>query len=120
MSAYDRIFIPLWMLVPAAERLVLARDLAVPKSGVTEIRDQEVITDGHTNEDLANITAEHMAAYVGSEDTFARLWELSVAKARSEVHPPEPLPVSDPKELDAAITHADNTPIHGTKTAKKK
>lgn len=60
----------------------------LPRTGVTEIRDQEVISDGHTYEDLKVITHELMNSYIGSEESFARAWEISCAKAWSELHPP--------------------------------
>lgn len=60
----------------------------IPRTGITEVRDQEVITDGHTYEDLLAITHERMNEYIGSEETFARAWEITVAKAFSELHPP--------------------------------
>lgn len=60
----------------------------IPRSGVSEVRDQTVISDGHTYEDLLAITHERMNEYIGSEETFARAWEITVAKAYSELHPP--------------------------------
>lgn len=61
----------------------------IPQSGITEIRDQYVISDGHTYEDLVVITLEKMCEYIGSEESFARAWEITCAKAYSELHPPE-------------------------------
>lgn len=60
----------------------------IPRSGVSEIRDQEVVSDGHTYEDLSVITLDLMNRYIGSEETFARAWEVTIAKAFSELHPP--------------------------------
>lgn len=60
----------------------------IPQSGISEVRDQTVISDGHTYDDLATITHEKMTEYIGSEETFARAWEITVAKAYSELHPP--------------------------------
>lgn len=88
MSSFTQIPPQLWMLVPREERLRLAEVFELGKTGITEVRDQEVITDGYNADDLSVITSERMAEYVGSEESFPRLWELSVAKARSEVNPP--------------------------------
>lgn len=60
----------------------------LPRSGITEVRDQDVISDGHTYEDLKHITLERMCEYIGSQETFARAWEVTCAKAYSELHPP--------------------------------
>lgn len=66
----------------------LAAMWKIPQSGITEIRDQTVLSDGHTYDDLSVITLEKMTEYIGSEESFARAWELTVMKAYSELHPP--------------------------------
>lgn len=96
---FDHIYTHIWMLVPYEERMVLVEHFDITKSGVTEIRNEEVLTDGYTNDDLAAITAERMAAFVGSEEPFMRLWELTVAKAHSIVNPPAIFPQPAPEEL---------------------
>lgn len=82
----------LWMLVPLDERRIIIEAFDLTRTGHTEIRDDVVISDGYTSADLALISRERMAAWVGEpEDTelsFARLWELTVAKARSIANPP--------------------------------
>lgn len=88
MSSFEKIPPQLWMLVDPEIRLRLVTVFELGKTGITEVRDQEVITDGYNADDLSVITSGRMAAYVGSEESFPRLWELSVAKARSEVNPP--------------------------------
>jgi hypothetical protein len=84
----DAILPQQWMHVPRETREKIAEDFHVGRSGVTEIRDSDVITDGRTREDLAVLTSTAMAEYVGSEDSFGRLWELTIAKAHSELHLP--------------------------------
>lgn len=76
------------MLAPKDIREHLATVFNVGLSGITEVRDQTVVTDGRTIEDLIVITAEAMAKYVGSMESFARLWELSLARAKHELYPP--------------------------------
>lgn len=76
------------MLLPREIREHLAMQFSVPRTGVTEIRDDQVVSDGRNLEDLSSITAAKMADYVGSEESFGRLWELSIAKAKFELHPP--------------------------------
>lgn len=66
----------------------LAKVFGITTSGITEIRDQTVITDGRNADDLLAITHEKMNEYIGSEETFLRAWEISCAKAYSELHPP--------------------------------
>ncbi len=66
----------------------LVKIFDLKRSGITEIRDQEVIRDGYSDEDLKAITLEKMIEYVGSEETFPRAWELTCAKVKYELHPP--------------------------------
>lgn len=66
----------------------LAAMWKIPQSGITEIRDQDVLSDGHTYDDLKIITLDLMSEYIGSRETFARAWEITCAKAYSELHPP--------------------------------
>lgn len=89
---FDTIHPHLWMLVPTEERHILAEAFQLPRTGTTEVRDHEVISDGYSAADLSNLSRERMAEYVGEKpDTdlsIPRLWELTVSKARSIAHPP--------------------------------
>jgi hypothetical protein len=69
-------------------RLYLGQMWKIPRSGISEIRDQEVLSDGHTYDDLKKITQELMCEYIGSEETFGRAWEITCSKAHSELFPP--------------------------------
>lgn len=77
-----------WILLPKEIREHLAIAFNVGRSSHTEIRDSEVITDGRTMSDLEAISKEKMTEYVGSEESFGRLWDLTIAKAHSELNPP--------------------------------
>lgn len=77
-----------FMHQPKEIREYLSRMWDLPRSGISEIRDQEVVSDGHTYEDLAVITLQKMTEYIGSEESFARAWELTCMKAHYELHPP--------------------------------
>lgn len=84
----ERILPAQFMHVSKEIRDYLALMWKIPRSGITEIRDQEVLSDGHTYDDLKVITLDLMCEYVGSNETFARAWELTIAKAYSDLHPP--------------------------------
>lgn len=88
MSSFDRVAPQMWMMLGKDERDRLAHVFKIEATGITEVRDNEVLTDGFKYEDLAGITKEKMTEYVGSEESYPRLWELTVAKVRSELHPP--------------------------------
>lgn len=76
------------MLLSHDERDRLAEVFNIERTGVSEIRDSQVVRDGRSDENLEAITLEKMNAYIGSEETFARAWELTCAKVRSELNPP--------------------------------
>lgn len=84
----DRIYQQHWITLPKEQREHLTKVFEVPMSGIKEIRDATVISDGHTNEDLKEITLEKLNAYIGSEETFPRAWEITISKAKYELNPP--------------------------------
>lgn len=84
----EKIYQQHWIELPKDIREHLAKVLGIPMSGIREIRDNTVISDGHTNEDLRVITAEKMADYVGSDGDFNHLWTVTVSKAKYELNPP--------------------------------
>lgn len=69
-------------------KLHLMKVFGIVRTGVTEIRDTTLVSDGFTTEDLMAITLDKMNAYIGSTETFPRAWELTLAKIHSELHPP--------------------------------
>ncbi len=77
-----------WISLPRETRHHLVKVFGLVPNGIAEIRDQIVISDGYTNSDLERITKEKMAEYVGSTESFPRLWELTLAKVKYELHPP--------------------------------
>lgn len=95
---FDRIFPHIWLEAPRDIREHLAEVFGVQQTGPTEIKDDRVVSDGRTIEDLAVITAERMAEYVGSVEPFPRLWELTLAKARAELNPPVAIIGNGPAE----------------------
>lgn len=86
---FDKIYVPNWMSLPKDIRHRLTVVFNIQRSGITEIRDQDVITDGVTNADLSVITLQKMNEYIGSDENFTRAWELTIAKAKYELNPPE-------------------------------
>ena len=117
---------------------IRAREFGLKRTGVTEIMNEQVVTDGYSNHDLIELTKENMSAWVGSDETFHRAWELTIAKAHSALNPPmfeikkdEIVPltpdpvVEEPKtitnEAGATATVVEVTPkIHETKKNKQK
>lgn len=85
---FERIYQQHWIDLPKDTRLKLAEVFGIERTGPTEVRDQTVISDGYSNSDLSAITLEKMNAYVGSDETFSRAWELTLAKVKFELNPP--------------------------------
>lgn len=77
-----------WMHNTKELRDHLAKQFDVPQSKATEIRDQDIVSDGRSYDDLLVITKEALCKYIGSEETFARAWEIACSKGWSELHPP--------------------------------
>lgn len=85
----NKIYTQHWIELPKEVRQHLALKFGLKRTGLTEVRDQTLISDGTTNEDLANVfTHAALNAYIGSEETFAHAWEVAVSKAKFEIKPP--------------------------------
>lgn len=79
---FSRIFIPQWMLLEKPVRDQLAKDFNIPQSGIIEIRNEEVLTDGKTNQDLEAITKEKLVEYCKQDGEFSFLFNIAVKKAK--------------------------------------
>jgi len=107
---YNNVPPQLWMQVDKEVRNVLVEHFDIKMTGVREIRDQEIISDGYSAQDLRAITLEKMVEYIGSEETFPRAWEITCSKAKGVLYPPismnEPIQMADePKEEEIIKTN---------------
>jgi len=84
----ERIFQQHWIEYPKDIREHLAKVFNLQRTGISEIRDNTVVSDGYTNDDLRGITQQKMIDYVGSDGDFNHLWKVSISKAKFELHPP--------------------------------
>ena len=116
----ERLLPAQFMHQPKEIRDYLAAMWKIPQTGITEIRDQDVISDGHTYADLAVITKQLMCDYVGSEESFGRAWELTCAKAHSELHPPVGIIQSEREVETIEIVEGGYPPPQYEKNTKKK
>ena len=90
-----------WMALTKPYREILKKAFTIPgPTAPTEVKDDYVVTDGHTLDDLKEITLEKMNAYIGSTETFGRAWEVTLAKVHSELNPP----VAEIKKIDGEPT----------------
>lgn len=95
---FDKIHVHNWISLSKETRKHLSEVFALVPTGIAEIRDQQVISDGYSNADLEKITHAKMAEYVGSNESFSRLWELTIAKVKYELNPPIVLDLSNQSE----------------------
>jgi hypothetical protein len=89
----ERIYPQQWMALPKETKNHLIKVFGIPKSGITEIRDQDVVSDGYTSADLEAINLDKMCEYIGSRETFGRAWEITLMRVKSDLNPPMELPV---------------------------
>ena len=90
---FEKVFPHLWMHVKRPVRMHLIKVFAIPgPSGITEVVDQTVVSDGYKQDDLNAITLEKMMQYIGQDEplSFSRMWELTVQKAEFELNPIKP------------------------------
>lgn len=95
----DKIYTPLWLELDKQTREHLTKVFSIPTSSIAEVRDQIIVSDGKTNADLSAITKEKMEGYVGSVESFPRLWELTLMKCKYELNPPQELPIQETLEV---------------------
>lgn len=94
---FERIYPQNWVELSQQVRVHLAKVFDIPRSGISEVRDMTLVSDGHTNEDLKAITLEKMNEYIGSEETYPRAWEITLSKVNYELNPPVQIhPTTEP------------------------
>ena len=84
----ERVYSQYWMSLEKPIREQLVKDFNMVRTGHVDVLNETVLTDGYNNDDLQVFTVESMEAYVGSSESFSRLWELTIAKAKSIINPP--------------------------------
>ena len=77
-----------WLQLPTEVKTHLINVFKIARTGISEVRDNTVISDGYSQNDLKAITHAAMNEYIGSEENFLRAWEITLAKAHFELHPP--------------------------------
>ncbi len=106
----NRIYPQQWLSLSKETRNRLVQVFDLERTGVTEIRDQEVVSDGYSVQDLGKITLEAMCEYIGSTETFARAWEITLSKCHAELYPP----VAIIQNIDGEPTAVDFDNFKGT------
>lgn len=78
-----------WMKLSRPVREKLSELFGLERTGISEIRDDEVISDGFSDYDLQGITKEKMCEITGlpCELSFSSLWEVITVKITNDFHP---------------------------------
>lgn len=104
----EHVYVQNWMALPKETRDHLVKVFNLNRSGASEIRDQDIITDGYTNTDLLGITHTKMAEYTasGADVSFHRLWEITLSKVKYELSP-ELVQIGNPPGEGRTVAEAD-------------
>jgi hypothetical protein len=97
----ERIYPQFWMSLDKDVKETLVKEFKIFKTGVTEVVDSQVVTDGFRTEDLMAINVVSMMEFV-LQDTplpFSRMWELTIAKVKFILNPPI-MDISTGEEVD--------------------
>lgn len=113
---YNNVPTQLWMLLDKSIKNHLVKVFDIKRTGITEIRDQVLVLDGYSNDDLKAITLEKMNEYIGSQETFPRAWELTCAKAKYEINPPIDLSALQAKPIESEVINENKIETNDNKT----
>lgn len=103
-----------WLLLPQEVKNHLIKTFDIKRTGISEVRDNTVISDGYTQTDLKAITHAAMKEYIGSDETFLRSWELTLAKVKFELNPP--VAKLDSTNKDTPVEVINNEPKKDAKS----
>lgn len=82
---FERVYVPQWMSLTKDVREKMAEIFKIPRSGITEIRDETVLTDGRTQDDLLAITQEKLEKFCKQQGQFADLFKIAVKKVQFQI-----------------------------------
>ena len=76
----------MWMTLPIETRVKLIEAFNIKKTGPTEVRDSEILSDGYRLEDLLVINLENMNTFTNKISTsFPEALELTLSKLNKPV-----------------------------------
>ena len=98
-----------WVSLPNEVRWRIRNIFNIPRSGVSDVVDFRIVSDGTTHEDIKVLTAPKMQEYLGTkEQDFHRLFDLVVARVIDQM--------SNPKDMievhsDSPVNITIETPV---------
>jgi hypothetical protein len=81
----QQLTIPQWLDLPFEVRQEFKRIFKLPRSTGSQVVNNEVVCDGHTHKDLAEISVEKMQAFLQSkEEDFWKLFDAALQKLQDD------------------------------------
>ena len=103
MENKQQLFVPEWLKLPRETRILLADKFGLTRDVCTEVDGGVVKCDGFSNKMLANLTADIMAEYLGSDSNdFYELFTKTIEKITYVE------PIVEPVVTIAAVNTVDN------------
>lgn len=116
----EQIYQHQFMALPRDVRDRLRLIFNIPRTGIIEVVDKTVITDGTTNENMKVVTHEKLKEYIGSdEESYAKAWEIAVSKAEGELIEPIVIPEPETPVIATQEPTEEIKPITKTDGRKK-
>lgn len=92
--------VAVWLSVKHETRLLISRLFNIPKSSFVEVSNNKVISDGHSQGDLALITVERLQSELGGEETdIFVLFNKLILKLETTVEVVDEPKKDEPKEI---------------------
>lgn len=87
---FDKLYPQVWMSLPTEAKQVLIKYFGIKRTGMVEVFNSEVKSDGYTQQDLSVISVESMSSFIGAEEklSFHSAWELTLKKIEFILNPP--------------------------------
>jgi len=93
----DQVYVAQWLQVPVEARQKLAVQFNLGKSGFSNVVNNVVVSDGHTDLDLSDLTVDKLQDYIVSgftnKTSIIGLLEMAVTKILT----PEPIKIVTPE-----------------------
>lgn len=106
-----------WLTLSHDTRRKIAILLDIPRSGGTEVSDNRVISDGHTQLDLSIVTLDYLQNFMQSkEEDFYKLFKQLVERVEAPAEPIGEVPAETP---EAPSEEEIPTPKRKKKPSKK-
>lgn len=97
-----------WVSLSSEQRNRIRKIFNIPRSGSTEVRDGEIITDGTTTADFQHLTIEKMQEYLKDTSTdFHKLFDSVLARVQDEIEG-KPIVINEPVKIEPEVVVPGN------------